>query len=224
MIVSPVSRDLLVADPACSAAFYRDVLGLGSIVNIDFRKGSSPPQSIFIETSDVAALRESIAARGAAPSEIQRVNWIKMEMFEVRDPDGHALWFGQSFNRDTIDMHTSAGRGQLRAMHPMLPHSDVAAGIAHYRDVLGFTINYAQDDLAVMDRDSVRILLVARGEKFSGIGACSAYVRHADALYAELAGRGANVQGEPVSHPWGLRDFRVLDLEGNELTFGQTFE
>ena len=36
--------------------------------------------------------------------------------------------------------------------------------------------------------------------------------------------KGANVRGEPVSHPWGLRDFRVIDLEGNEITFGQTFE
>ena len=26
-----------------------------------------------------------------------RPNWIKYRMFEVRDPDGHVLWFGQSF-------------------------------------------------------------------------------------------------------------------------------
>jgi uncharacterized glyoxalase superfamily protein PhnB len=43
-------------------------------------------------------------------------------------------------------------------------------------------------------------------------------------LYAELRAKGANVQGEPVSQPWGLREFRVLDPEGNQLTFGQTFE
>lgn len=49
-------------------------------------------------------------------------------------------------------------------------------------------------------------------------------MRDADALYAELAARGANVQGEPVSHPWGLRDFRVLDFEGNRITFAQPFE
>jgi hypothetical protein len=36
------------------------------------------------------------------------------------------------------------------------------------------------------------------------------------------------MDGEPAitspSHPWGLRDFRVLDLEGNRITFAQTFE
>ena len=50
------------------------------------------------------------------------------------------------------------------------------------------------------------------------------YVHDADALHAELRAKGANVQGEPVSHPWGLRDFAVLDLEGNEIRFGQPFE
>jgi hypothetical protein len=28
----------------------------------------------------------------------------------------------------------------------------------------------------------------------------------------------------PVSRPWGLREFHVEDLEGNQLTFGQPFE
>lgn len=46
----------------------------------------------------------------------------------------------------------------------------------------------------------------------------------ADALYAELRAKGANLQGEPVSHPWGLRDFGVTDLERNRITFGQPFE
>ena len=43
-------------------------------------------------------------------------------------------------------------------------------------------------------------------------------------LYGELLASGANVQGEPVSHPWGLREFRAVDPEGNQLTLGQPFE
>jgi predicted enzyme related to lactoylglutathione lyase len=112
---------------------------------------------------------------------------------------------------------------QLLKIMPCLPLRDVAAGVAHYRDVLGFTINYAQDNLGVMDRDDVRVLLVAKPEQ-AGTGSCYVYVRAADALHAELLGKGARVLGPPVSHPWGLRDFCVLDLEGNEITFGQPFE
>jgi uncharacterized glyoxalase superfamily protein PhnB len=90
--------------------------------------------------------------------------------------------------------------------------------------VLGFKINYAQDDLGVMDRDRITVLLIARTPRHTGIGSFSVYVENADKLYAELQAKGANLQGEPVSRPWGLRDFRVLDLEGNRITFAQAFE
>ena len=47
------------------------------------------------------------------------------------------------------------------------------------------------------------------------------YVDDADALHVELVNKGANVQGKPISRPWGQREFWVLDPEGNQLTFGQ---
>jgi catechol 2,3-dioxygenase-like lactoylglutathione lyase family enzyme len=109
----------------------------------------------------------------------------------------------------------------LKKIMPELPLSDVAAGIGYYRDVLAFKVNYQQDNLGVMDRDDVRILLIARTARHKGIGSAYVYVGDADALHAELRAAGADVQGEPVSHPWGLRDFRVLDPEGNQITFGQ---
>jgi hypothetical protein len=43
----------------------------------------------------------------------------------------------------------------------------------------------------------------------------SFYVRDVDALYSELLTKGADVEGEPVSQPWGLREFSVRDLERN---------
>jgi len=107
---------------------------------------------------------------------------------------------------------------------PELPVDDVAAAVAYYRDVLGFRINYQQDDLGVMDRDEITVLLIPRTERHTGIGSAYFYIENADALYAELRAKGANAQGEPVSHPWGLRDFEVLDLARNQLRFGQTFE
>lgn len=100
----------------------------------------------------------------------------------------------------------------------------VPAAVEYYRDVLGFQINHQQDDLGVMDRDAITVLLIRRTEQHSGIGSFSVYVEDADALYEESQGKGANVLGPPVSHPWGLRDFRITDLEGNTITFAQTFE
>lgn len=232
-------RFLEVADSVRSTAFYRDVLGFdvseqaGAVEGVygparlrfntrgSAKEQQSPgPSIVFLETDDIAAMHSAIGARGGSPSEVEKVNWIKMQMFSVRDPDGHTLWFGQSY--DAPD--SPAPRGLLRQIMPGLPLSDVAAGVAHYRDVLGFHINYQQHDLGVMDRDDVRILLIGRTERHKGIGSAYVYVEDADALHAELRAKGANVRGEPVSQPWGLREFRVLDPEGNEITFGQPFE
>ena len=249
-IVCPVSRHLSVGNLDRSIAFYRDVLGFGvhevphgdglpavaELVSGPARiqlsteetaydsTGERRPRGaaiLFLETDDVAGLHRGVVARGGNVSELEKVNWIKMRVFQVQDPDGHVLWFAQSFQEP--DRPRDPARQLLQAL-PMLPLSDVAAGIAHYQTALGFHINYAQADLGVMYRDDVTLLLIQRTEKYAGIGSCEAYINDADALHAELVRRGANVLGEPVSHPWGLRDFTVLDLEGNRLVFAQTFE
>lgn len=116
---------------------------------------------------------------------------------------------------------TAAAR--FEKIMPELPLRDVPAGAAHYRDVLGFSVNYQQHDIAVMDRDEVRLLLVAK-ENGRSAGSCYVYVSDADALHAELLAKGARVLGAPVSRPWGLREFSVLDPEENRLTFGQPFD
>ena len=242
-IVAPVVRYLGVSDGARSAAFYRGVLGF------EIRQGPEgieavsgpavlhlgthgfapddwahprPPGSaiLFFETDDVAGMHAAVLARGGKPSEMEKVNRIKMRMFELRDPDGHTLWFGESYDRPDRppDGH------MLQQILPELPLADVPAGIAHYRDVLGFRVNHQQHDLGVMYRDRVTLLLIARTERHKGIGSTYVYVENADRLCAELRARGAQVQGDPISHPWGLRDFEVLDPEGNRLRFGQPFE
>jgi len=141
-------------------------------------------------------------------------------VFEVRDPDGHVVWFGQSYHQKSPDRP----RHMMTRIMPELPCDDVPAAVKHYRDVLGFIVNYEQSDIGVMDRDEVRLLLVARTPLQTGIGSAAFYVRDVDALYAELVRSGADVQGEPVSQPWGLREFSVLDPDRNRLTFSQTFE
>jgi predicted enzyme related to lactoylglutathione lyase len=239
-IVAPVSRILAVGDIAQSVAFYRDVLGFESRppavvagpARIELVAADSAPDStgamrprgaamVFFQVDDVAGFREAVVRRGGSPAELEKVNWIKMRVFQIRDPDGHTLWFAQSFQDP--DRLKDPSR-QLMQMLPGLPLSDVAAGVEYYQRVLGFHVNYVQSDLGVMYRDDVTVLLIQRKPEHSGVSFCEAYVRDADALHAELAGRGANVQGEPVSHPWGLRDFHVLDLEGNRITFAQPFE
>lgn len=228
-ITAPVSRQLVVTNVEASRAFFCDVLGferqgerdvVRGPARIELAAGTPAPASLFFETDDVSALHAAITGRGGKPTSPEKVNWIKMRMFEVRDPDGHVIWFGQSFQEPDAPKDPQR---QLQELLPEFPVDDVAAAIAYYQAVLGFKINYAQDDLGVMYRDDATLLLMPRTPGQSAAGSY-VYVRDADALHAELVGRGANVQGKPVSHPWGLRDFRVLDLASNRLTFGQAFE
>jgi uncharacterized glyoxalase superfamily protein PhnB len=239
-IVAPVSRHLRVANSERSIAFYRDVLGfsvhgiqedsgvpaLAEVSNgpgrIQFSEGSGETTRsvIFFETDDVAGLRAAIAECGGRPSALEDVNGIKMRVFEVRDPDDNALWFGQSY----AEPDRPRPSRMMESIMPELPLDDVPGGVAYYRDVLGFEINYQQHDIGVMDRDRTRLLLIARTERHRGIGSCYFYVEDVDALYEELVTKGAHVQGPPISRPWGLREFSVLDLEGNRLSFGQPFE
>lgn len=242
-ITAPVSRVLGARDVDRAVAFWRDVLGFDvsepTDDGVELRSGRAriqvgqldiapdlakegPPGSaiVFFDTSDVDAMHAAIRRRGGQPSELEKVNWIKRRVFEVRDPDGHVIWFGQSYHQKSPDRP----RRMMSRIMPELPCDDVPAAVRHYRDVLGFSINYAQEDIGVMERDEVSLLLIARTPQHGGIGSAYFYVRDVDALYAELTLSGADVQGEPVSQPWGLREIRVLDPDRNRLTFAQTFE
>jgi uncharacterized glyoxalase superfamily protein PhnB len=49
-------------------------------------------------------------------------------------------------------------------------------------------------------------------------------VEDVDALYAELKARGARAPKPPKDYPYGMRDFNVIDPDGNQLTFGMSTE
>jgi len=241
-LTAPVMRFLEVEDVNRSVKFYEQVLGFKETTTSDeygvealtelvcgparlqliSKKGDIQiaPAIVFFETSDVTTWRAEIIEHGGRPTKLEKVNWIKMEMFELRDPDGNILWFGQSYNQpDKVIEHP-----MLEQTLPHMPVDNVAAAIDHYRDMLGFHINYAQHDLGVMYRDRATLLLIQRTNKHTGIGSFSVYVADADSLYNEFVEKGANVEAPPVSRPWGLRDFTVVDLEGNRITFAQPFE
>ncbi len=232
VIKSPVARTLRAVDPERSMAFYRDVLGFNVLGEAECALGPvrlelsrDGETMLFLQVSDVTAAHKIVRARGGAPGNVEKVNWIKMQMFEMRDPAGNVLWFGQSYHvdQDSPSRRGEQPKGFWQAL-PELPFDDVAAAVEYYREVLGFSINYQQDDLGVMDRDAISVLLIQRTKQHKGIGSFEVYTADVDALYRELTAKGAKVDGPPVSHPWGLRDFRVTDPEGNRITFAQTFE
>lgn len=103
--------------------------------------------------------------------------------------------------------------------------ADVAESIAHYRDPLGFTVTFEYGDptfYACLCRDQVALHLIAAGKtaRSPGQGAICVFVKDVDAVHAELVARGARILKPPQNYDYGMRDFDLLDLDGNSLTFG----
>ena len=103
--------------------------------------------------------------------------------------------------------------------------SDIAKSIEHYRDALGFTVTFQYGKptyYACLSRDEVALHLHAAHEtkRLPGNGAICVFVKDVDGVHVELAARGANVINPPQNYDYGMRDFDVIDLDGNQLTFG----
>jgi catechol 2,3-dioxygenase-like lactoylglutathione lyase family enzyme len=103
--------------------------------------------------------------------------------------------------------------------------SDIMASIGHYRDTLGFAITFQYGNptsYACLCRDEVALHLLAahRTRRLPGNGGICVFVSDVDGVYAELAGRGAKALKPPENYDYGMRDFDVVDLDGNQLTFG----
>ncbi len=103
--------------------------------------------------------------------------------------------------------------------------SDIVRSIGHYRDTLGFTVTFQYGTptyYACLCRDEVALHLLAahRTNRLPGNGGICVFVTKADGVYDELVARGANVLGPPQNYAYGMRDFDVVDLDGNQLTFG----
>ena len=103
--------------------------------------------------------------------------------------------------------------------------SDIAKSIEYYRDALGFevTFQYGKPTFyACLCRDEIDLHLLAahETEQLPGHGGICVFVTDVDGVYAELAGRGAKVLKPPQNYDYGMRDFDVVDPDGNHLTFG----
>ena len=121
---------------------------------------------------------------------------------------------------------TSPSAISLRDAATLFVVQDVLRSVEHYRDVLGFRVEFTYGEPAFyagVERDNVAIHLQATSEtkRKPGQGALNVFVTGVDALYQELKARGAGTTEEPADRPYGMRDFDIRDLDGNQLCFGE---
>jgi catechol 2,3-dioxygenase-like lactoylglutathione lyase family enzyme len=106
--------------------------------------------------------------------------------------------------------------------HPVLPVTSVPAATEFYIQKLGFTLGFTWGDppsFAGVNLGRVQLFLQ---QGIPNPGGCSVtfVVGDADELYAFQRANGVDIVLAPADRPYGIRDYRIRDLHGYELTFG----
>jgi uncharacterized glyoxalase superfamily protein PhnB len=122
------------------------------------------------------------------------------------------------------------GSARLKAITPILFVRDVPAAAAHYRDRMGFGIDFLHGEPAfygAVSRDGVCLhLRLVCAPNFAALAAtetslilASIETAEVTALYDDLVARGADIVQKLARQPWGGTDFHVRDPDGNVISF-----
>ena len=109
---------------------------------------------------------------------------------------------------------------------PVFHVADVDLSVSFYTSVLGFVQSFSFGTYRGIKMGNSEIHITLPGDFQPRIGGGTAYVicDEVDSYYATIVGRGARPINEPGDRMYGLRDFVVLDPDGNQLTFGKDIE
>lgn len=105
---------------------------------------------------------------------------------------------------------------------PKLASLDIQRSIAFFEKV-GFTQTAHYPDYGIVEQDGVQIhFWLCTDPAIPRATSCRVNVSGIDALFASYAKLGLIHPHDPLAtKPWGLREFSILDLDGNLVTFAE---
>jgi len=112
----------------------------------------------------------------------------------------------------------------LEAAVPILSVTDLSEALDYYQRVLGFQVGWKWGEpprLASVCRDRVEVNLSQSPEANPGTSKVYFQMVGVDAYYGHITTAGAKVAVPLADRPYGMRDFRIVDPSGNELSFGE---
>jgi uncharacterized glyoxalase superfamily protein PhnB len=112
----------------------------------------------------------------------------------------------------------------LQTAVPILSVTDLAEALEYYRGVLGFQVGWTWGEpphLASVCRDRVELNLSQSREARPGASSVYFQMAGVDAYYDHVTRAGARVAVALADRAYGMRDFRIVDPGGNELSFGE---
>lgn len=117
---------------------------------------------------------------------------------------------------------------QLPKAVPEIPVSNVEKAVEYYKGVLGFRLDWkwGNDEggiAGISQGECVMYLTNAPFHQSYGTGGPVMVwlglnsKQEVDELYQRWSAAGVKIIAEPEDQPWNLREFRVADLDGNQL-------
>lgn len=105
---------------------------------------------------------------------------------------------------------------------PVFQVSDLAKALKYYKEVLGFKEDFQFGAYAGVSHGDACLHLCGHQIQRRPIGGGTAVVfcDEVDVYFQEIKKQGAIIKVEPADQPYGMRDFIVLDPDGNHMTFG----
>ena len=107
---------------------------------------------------------------------------------------------------------------------PEIPVRDIAAATAYYRDCLGFTLDWGDEELGLagISKGDCRMFLASHRyrEQHGTVGPTSTWLNldsraDVDELHRVWSASDARLVSAPQSKAWGLHEFTAADLDGN---------
>jgi catechol 2,3-dioxygenase-like lactoylglutathione lyase family enzyme len=112
----------------------------------------------------------------------------------------------------------------LKFAIPVLASLNIDKTVTFYKEKLGFNkIGWKDKNYAVIGRDKVEIHFWKCNNKIHPENtSCYIQVEDVDELYEEMKIAGVVHPNGPLQNqPWGMREFAILDEDGNMIKFGQ---
>ncbi len=113
---------------------------------------------------------------------------------------------------------------RLKSVNPILTVQNLKAALDYYQSVLSFQVAWTWGDpltLASVCRDDVELNLASSRTDTFGPSHHYIQLRGVDAYYAKIIAAGGQVTIPLADRNYGMRDFRLIDRDGNELSFGE---
>lgn len=120
-------------------------------------------------------------------------------------------------------METQALVTTIEKAIPVLPSLDFGRSIGFYEQKLGFKLGFRYNERVGLERDGFELhFWPCEDASVPPVSSCYVIVKNIEALYEEYKAQGViHPNGALESKPWGMKQFAILDPDGNMIQFGE---